>query len=293
MMLDIELDQVTVKYGDFEAVKGITCKLAEGKIYGLLGRNGAGKTTLLSLLASFHEPTFGSVKIGGKTPFENANIMQNVAFVYDVDYSMETEKVEKLMAITERYRPHFDREYANQLIKNFKLPVERPLKDLSKGMQSAFNVTVGLASRSPVTIFDEAYLGMDAPTREIFYKELLEDQARHPRTIILSTHLVSEMDYLFEEVLMINKGSLMLHDEYERLLSKGASITGKDTEVDEFTTGMEKLSEQTLGSTKSVMIYGEMSEKQRNEAKRRGLEVGPVSLQDLFIRLTSEEDDHE
>lgn len=156
-------------------------------------------------------------------------------------------------------------------------------------MQSALNVTMGLASRAPITIFDEAYLGMDAPTREIFYKELLADQAERPRTMILSTHLVSEMDYLFDEVIIIDKGAFVLHEEYETLISRGASITGAAEEVDDFVSGMTQLNEQQLGNTKAVMVYGYLSEKDKQEALQRGLEVGPVSLQDLFIHLTSEE----
>jgi len=156
-------------------------------------------------------------------------------------------------------------------------------------MQSALNVTIGLANRSPITIFDKAYLGMDAPTREIFYQELLEDQLNHPRTIILSTHLVSEMDYLFDEVIIIDKGSLVLHEAYDDLISRGASITGSAKEVNHFVSDMQQLNAQQLGDTKAVMVYGDLNEKHRNEARRQGLDIGPISLQDLFIHLTKED----
>ncbi|WP_217896391.1 ABC transporter ATP-binding protein [Oceanobacillus rekensis] len=288
--MNIDINNLSLKYKDFEALKNISFKLESGKIYGLLGRNGAGKTSLLSILASFREQTDGSLTIDGESPFENARIMQSVAFIYEKDYSDETEKVKGMLEVIERYRPNFDKEYANYLIKRFKLPLDKPVHKLSKGMQSALNVTLGLAGRTPITIFDEAYLGMDAPTREIFYKELLDDQAKHPRTMILSTHLVSEMDYLFDEVIVINQGSLVLHEEYETLASRGASITGSADKVDDFIIGMKQLNVQQLGNTKSVMVYGDLNENERQDAQLKGLEVGPISLQDLFIHLTSEED---
>lgn len=289
MSYDVDVNQVTVKYGSFEALKRVSLHLESGKIYGLIGRNGAGKSTLLSLLASFREPTEGKVRIGGREAFENRDVMSQVTLVYETDYSEETEKVKGMLEAAERYRPHFDRQYADELVELFNLPLEKQVKKLSRGMQSALNVTIGLANRSPITIFDEAYLGMDAPTREIFYKKLLEDHAKHPRTIILSTHLVSEMEYLFEEVVIIHKGNVLLQEPMDRLIERGASITGPDQAVEDFCSDMTQLSTQRLGGTKSVVVYGELTEEKRREASQRGLEVGPVSLQDLFIHLTSGE----
>ncbi|XID96164.1 ATP-binding cassette domain-containing protein [Paenibacillaceae bacterium WGS1546] len=288
MKLDVQFDQVSVKYGDIEAVRNVSFKLDGGKIYGLLGRNGAGKTSLLSVLASFREPSSGTVKVGGEQPFENAKVMREVSFVYDVDHKDESDTLRSGIESIARYRPHFDTEYAIQLARKFNLPQDKPINSLSKGMQSAYNVVIGLASRSPVTILDEVYLGMDAPTRDIFYRELLEDQARHPRTFILSTHLVSEMDYLFDEVVILHQGRFVLRDDYESLTSRGISVTGPASKVDECVQGMKVLSTQRLGSTKSVMIYGEIGEQFKREAHRAGLELGALSLQDLFIHLTGE-----
>lgn len=289
MTLAVELKGVTLKYHDFEALKNISFTLEEGKVYGLLGRNGAGKTSLLSLLASFREQKAGTIKIFGEELFENPKVMQDVVFIYEKDHKDESEKVRRILEFAAKYRPNFDMDYAMHLVKRFNLPLNKAVKKLSKGQQSAFFATIGLASRCPLTIFDEAYLGMDAPTREIFYRELLEDQDNHPRTFIISTHLVSEMDYLFDDVLIIDKGKLILQEENEALISKGVTITGKSDVVDQFVTGLKKLSEQQLGNTKRVVIYGALSDRQRNEAKEKGLEVGAISLQDLFIHLTGEE----
>ena len=284
----IEVKDLSLIYGRKQALKSITFSLGEGKIYGLLGRNGAGKTSLLSLFASFRQPTSGTIRIEGEDPFENERIMQKVALIYNRDFTYETEKVKGLFEFAKAYRPNFNEEYAKYLVERFKLPLNKPVYKLSKGQQSAVNAAIGLASRAPITIFDEAYSGMDAPTRDIFYKEVLKDQAQYPRTIILSTHLVSEMDYLFDEVLVIHEGKLLLHEEYESLISKGASVTGEAKKVDQFVQGKKKLNEQTLGPTKSAMIYGELSDRDIAQARALGLEVGPVKLQDLFIYLTEE-----
>jgi ABC-2 type transport system ATP-binding protein len=293
MNYKVEFNNVSLRYKDFEALKNVSFQLESGKIYGLLGRNGAGKTSLLSLLSSFRLPTEGSILIGGEPPFENPKIMPHVVLVYEKDYKEERNKVSTFIQDAAKFRPFFDMDYAHRLSEKFKLPLNKEVRKLSRGMKSAMNVTIGLASRAPVTIFDEAYLGMDAPTRDLFYKELLKDQAKHPRTMILSTHLVSEMDYLFEEVLILDRGKLLLHEDYETLISKGLTVTGDAGAVDNFAKGRKILNEEQLGNTKSVLLFGNFNEDLRLEAEEQGLETGNCSLQDLFIHLTGKEDAYE
>lgn len=289
MNTKIDLQNITLRFKKFEALKDVSIRLEANKIHGLIGRNGAGKTSLLSLVAAFRETTDGQILIDGEPVFENPDKMQEIMFVYDKSYAEEYDKIPAMLEFVERHRPNYDKDYADYLLKRFKLPLDKPVYKLSKGMQSAMNAVMGLASRAPITIFDEAYLGMDAPTREIFYQEILADQAEHPRTFILSTHLVSEMDYLFDNVVIIDQGRLVLNEDYETLTSRGASITGAAEQVDEFTSGMKILNEQKLGGTKKAMVYGTLDEQRLSVARQQGLDVGPVSLQDLFIHLTEEE----
>ena len=288
MAVQVKLDHLSMKFGKFEALKDISLTLEAGKIHGLIGRNGAGKTTLLSLLAALRESSQGNVLIDGEPVFENPEKMRQVSFIYEKNYSDEYEKIPAFLEFPERYRPNYDKKYATYLLERFQLPLDKPINKLSKGMQSALNIVIGLASRCPLTIFDEAYIGMDAPAREIFYQEILAEQEIHPRTFILSTHLVSEMDYLFDHVVIIDKGRLLLDEEFETVAAKGASITGAANQVDAFVSGMKKLSEKKLGGTKSNMVYGKLDEHNLTLAREQELEIGPVALQDLFIQLTEE-----
>ncbi|WP_163582906.1 ATP-binding cassette domain-containing protein [Gracilibacillus saliphilus] len=288
MSIDVSVENVSKEFRQFIALKDISFKLEFGHIYGLIGRNGAGKTTLLSLLASLMEPSSGHIKIGGETPFENRSVMPYVSFIVEVDYNDEYEPITSYFDFAKEYRPNFDIEYAKELARRFKLPLDKPIRSLSSGMQSALNVTLGLAHRNPVTIFDEAYVSMDAPTREIFYQEVIEEQQRHPRIMILSTHLVSEMDYLFDHVLILDHGRLIMDESFEEVISQGVSVIGEKEKVDSFVNNRKILSTQSLGNTKSVMLYGNLSDTDTVEAEKLGLEIGPVSLQDLFIHLTKE-----
>lgn len=286
----IKATNVQFSYGSDKVLDDISFEMSEPKIYGLLGRNGAGKTTLLSMIGSFREPTAGKLHIDGEAPFENAEIMQNVTFMYNKDFTGETDRPAQIVKDIQRYRPNFDLDYANELLKKFKLYDEKPIRRLSTGKQSAVNVVVGLASRSPITIFDEVYLGMDAPARDLFYKELLKEQERYPRIIILSTHLVSEMEYLFDEVLIISGGKVLLQQPADELIEQGVTVIGSKASVEAFAQGKQVLHEEQLGDTRSVTMYGAMSEAEHREAMQLGLIIEPVSLHNLFIHLTKEDD---
>ncbi|MBD2872341.1 ATP-binding cassette domain-containing protein [Paenibacillus arenilitoris] len=291
MTLGIEVNGLRLDYGKFAALRDVSFKLQGGKIYGLLGRNGSGKTSLLSILASFRKHTGGSVAIGGEAPFENARIVEQVCFIQESGHMTDGVKVRDALKLAASCWPNWDDDYADKLIRLFNLPVKKRVMALSRGMKSALGVTLGLASRAPVTIFDEAYLGMDAPSRYAFYEELLNDYMENPRTFILSTHLIEEVGSLFEEVLVLDEGKLLFHEETEALRSRGAAITGPAEAVDRIAEGLTVLGEQKLGRTKSVTVFGALTEEKRKAAQSEGLEFGPVSLQDLFVHLTKKRGD--
>lgn len=275
---------------DFQALKDISFTLEPGKIYGLIGRNGAGKTSLLSVLASFRKASHGDVLVDGMSLFDNGELMQHIQFVYPKAFNSDEAdtypKVPKYIKKETAYRPNFDQAYADELVQKFEIPTNKRPHKLSKGQQSALVAIVGLASRAPITIFDEAYVGMDAPTRDLFYKEILRDQERHPRTIIMSTHLVSEMEYLFDEVIIIHKGELLKKGGYDEIISGGYSVAGPADAIDIFAQGKVILSTETLGGFKKVTFSANLTDKERLFAQELDLQLSSVSLQDLFIHLT-------
>ena len=258
-------------------------------LYIISGCNGAGKTSLLSVIAGYRKATSGNVIVNGENLFENSTYMPHINFIYQKNFDNELTKVMKHLKQSAAYRPHFDMEYAHGLLEKFNVPLKKRLKNLSKGQQSAVSVVVGLASRCPLTIFDEAYLGMDAPTRDLFYRELLEEQARHPRMIIMSTHLISEVEHLFDEVIIVDKGKLVLSGTYDNVVSSGVSITGIKSDVEKFSEGENILSERSLGEMKEVVLGRILSREDILRVQDLNLETGQMNLQDLFIQLTGGE----
>jgi ABC-2 type transport system ATP-binding protein len=283
---DIVLDDVGLRYGrrGTEALRGVSLRLAAGTVCGLLGRNGSGKTSLLSLLASRRRPTAGTITVGGADPYENAAVMSQIALVGEAaGGSMHSvDDVRKLCATL---RPGWDDDYAGRLLERFAVPNAGKIDKLSRGQRAALGVTCGLASGAAVTLFDEAHLGMDAANRAVFYDELLAINATG-RTIVLSTHHIDEVAALFAEVVILDDGRLLAHAETDELRGRGTEITGPDEAVDRVADGLDVRATRRLGRTKAVVVVGELDEDRRRLAAGAGVDLGPLSLQDLFIALT-------
>lgn len=286
MSLGIDVSHLTLDYGDTRALDDLSLSIDGGKIVGLLGRNGSGKTSLASLLAAFRKPTRGNVLVGGQNPFENTTIMPQICLIREGGDVIETDHVGQVLAFAKRHRRAWDQALADQLVERFELPLKKRVSTLSRGMKSSLGVVLGMATRAPLTIFDEVHLGMDAPSRYVFYEALLDDYLSSPRTIVLSTHLIEEVASLLEEVVIIDRGKLVLHEPTEDVRERGVAITGPTEAVLRFTKDLTVLNTQHLGSSSQVTAFGMLREEQRNDAKAAGLDMGPVPLQDLFVHLT-------
>jgi ABC-2 type transport system ATP-binding protein len=153
-------------------------------------------------------------------------------------------------------------------------------------MLSSVGIVIGLASRAPLTIFDEPYLGLDAVARSLFYDRLLADYAEFPRTVILSTHLIDEVSRLLEHVIVIDNGRIILNEDADELRGRASTVSGLATAVDAFTQGKEIIERNTLGAAANATIVGAWSGKERAKAETLGLTFSPVSLQQLIVYLT-------
>lgn len=291
----VQADELQLYYGAKAALDGVSFELAPERIYGLLGRNGSGKTSLLSIISAFRRQTAGTVRVAGEPVFENPAAAGKVAFIgAGPGIIPEDYRVKAALREARLLRASWDEAYARQLLELFDLPEGKPISALSRGKKSALGVVIGLASRAPVTIFDETHLGMDAPSRKAFYDALLADFIKQPRTFILSTHLIDEVRSILETVLIINEGKLLLQDDVETLLGRGVALTGPAEAVDSFITRLETghvgpldvIGERQLGPTKSVMLYGALPEDDRRAVRAAGLDLEPLQLQELFIYLT-------
>ena len=290
MSLEVEVQHVTQRFGAVTALDDVSFRLAPEAIYGLIGRNGSGKSTLLSILAAFRKSSAGEVLFNGEPFFECAHLTRQVALIREsVDTVESSERVTSALDLARDLRPNWDDAYANDLIDRFQIDRKKKIQHLSRGQRSALGITLGLAARAPLTMFDESHLGLDAPSRLLFYDEVLAEFIRHPRTFILSSHLIEEVAPLFQEVLILHRGKLLLQEETATLVERGITITGRADQVDLFTSGKRVLSSRQLGPTKSATLFEQFNQEDQSRARELGLELGSIGLQDLFVHLTGGE----
>ncbi|WP_249872774.1 ABC transporter ATP-binding protein [Oceanobacillus saliphilus] len=279
--MKIEVKNLSKKYAHNFALNNVSFSLDEPKIYGLLGRNGAGKTTFMDILSGQILASEGEILINGKNPFDNQQLTESICLIKEGHNFKKDLKVKNVLKIYSYFYPNWDQKRAETLIKAYNLNPNSKIKTLSKGMESALGITVGLASKAPITIFDEPYIGLDAPSRKKFYEIMLEEYQEEKRTIIFSTHLIDEVSLLFEEVLILREGSLVLQEESDVLRENTIAVSGQEDEVEEFLKGKEVIQKKQFAGTVTAYLYGT-----KEEAKMHGLHVEGVPIQELMIYLT-------
>ncbi|MGP3533512.1 ABC transporter ATP-binding protein [Microbacterium sp. RD1] len=282
----IEVRNLTKRYRNTLAVEDVSFSIEKDTIYGLLGRNGAGKTTVMSILTAQNFATSGDVRVFGERPYENARVLSRMCFVREGQRYPDDATPRHAFRIARLFFPNWDQTLAERLIDDFQLPLKTRIKKLSRGQLSAVGVVIGIASRAEITFFDEPYLGLDAVARQVFYDRLLEDYTEHPRTVILSSHLIDEVANLIEKVLVIDRGRIVMDEDTDAVRDRAANIVGDAAAVDAFVAGREVIHREGLGRVASVTVLGALTSDDRARLAAAGLDVASVSLQQLIVRTT-------
>ncbi|MCZ2831048.1 ABC transporter ATP-binding protein [Modestobacter sp. VKM Ac-2986] len=285
------VDGVTMRFRGHTALTDVSTQIEADTITGLLGRNGAGKTTLLQLLTGHRVPTTGRVRVLGQAPFENDAVLSRMCFIKEGQRYPDHFRVRDALTAAAMLYPAWDADLADQLVDDFELPRKRPIKKLSRGMNSAVGIVLGLASRAPVTLFDEPYLGLDAVARQLFYDRLLADYAEHPRTIVLSTHLIEEISDLLEHVLLIDHGRVLVDSDAETLRASALTVVGPARQVATFASVHELLTSESMAG-QSRAVVRTRTPNARRDATDLGLTVEHTSLQQLVVGMSRGATEH-
>lgn len=281
-MQGIQIKNVTKKYNGLTALDNVSFSFEFGKIYGFLGRNGAGKSTLINVIANRIFADEGKVLVDDVPARENMKVQEKIFCMSETDLYDKDLKIKEHFKWINRFYDSFNIDKALEISEKFNLDTDKRFKALSKGYQSIFKLTVALSLNVPYVIFDEPVLGLDANHRELFYDLLLKDYEDGERTIIIATHLIEEVANIIEEVVLIDKGKILLQESVERLLGTGYSISGITKEVDDYCTDKNVIGCDELGSLKIAYVLGEKTPLPENS----NLQISAMNLQKLFVKLT-------
>lgn len=284
----IECKKLVKNYGRKPVLEDVTFTIAGEKITGLIGRNGVGKTTLLKMIAGFIHESAGEIKVFSRRPFNSLLVSANSVMIDDQMTFPPSLQLGEILQEGERFYDNFNLELARRLLEYFSLSKTTYYEQLSKGMRSTFNMIFGLSSRCALTIYDEPTTGMDAAVRKDFYRALLKDYVAHPRTIILSSHHLNEIEDLLEDVLLIHEGKVLQHSSISDLKEWAIGLQGKKSAIARWTEGQEIVYEKEIGPGLGyAVIQNKWTEDTIRAVKQEGLDVLPVSANDLCIYLTN------
>ncbi|MDP4086841.1 MAG: ABC transporter ATP-binding protein [Bacillota bacterium] len=284
----IECKDVTKNYKRKKALNSISFQIEENKITGLVGRNGAGKTTLLKIIAGYMKEDSGELQVFGESPFNNLMASANTIFIHDQMEFSPALNLKEIFEAAENFYEKWDRERSFRLLHYFSLDPKQYYKRLSKGMKSTFNMIFGLSANCTLTIFDEPTTGMDAAVRKDFYRALLKDYLDNPRTIILSSHHLNEIEDLIEDLLLIKDGKELLYMPIADLKEWAIAVIGKSNVVNEWIGNKEMIhSKDMVQDQVYVVVRNDFSKVELEKAYKAGIKFSPVSSTDLCVYLTS------
>ncbi len=217
----IKVDGLSKSYGDHLVLNNISFELPEGEIVGLFGPNGCGKTTLMKIMTGLIHDYDGSVLIGGEAPGEKAKTftayMPEQTFVHNW-----MRNIDAVNYFADFFKD-FDKEKSLDMIKRFGLPEKQKVKTMSKGMQEKLLLSLVMSRQSRLYILDEPMGGVDPATRSAILDFIMKNYAEKS-TIVMSTHLINDLQAVFTHALFIGNGSVLLNKSVEEVTAGGKSI---------------------------------------------------------------------
>ncbi|MDR2348430.1 MAG: ABC transporter ATP-binding protein [Bifidobacteriaceae bacterium] len=282
----VSVKQLVKRYKRTTALDHVDLDLADGQIHGLFGHNGAGKTTLMSIVTAQGFATAGQVAVYGRRPYENAATLERMCFIREGQVYPNDAHPKEAFAVAQLFYPRWDKALAKDLIEAFDIPLRGRIRRLSRGQNSAVGVTIGLAARADITFFDEPYLGLDAMARQVFYEAVSASYARHPRTIVLSSHLIDEVANLVANVVVLDHGRVLIDQDRDSLLRQAARVIGPAAAVEAFAAGRQVIHREGMGPYAALTVLGQLDDADHLALAAASLTAEPVSLQQLVIHLT-------
>ena len=218
----LEINNLNKSFDNKEILKDINLSIQRGKIIGLLGKNGVGKTTLIKLINDLLTPTSGEILIKGqKIGVETKKV---ISYLPERTYLNKQMKVSEVISYFEDFYDNFDTEKAKKLLKDLDLDINQKLTKMSKGMQEKVQLVLVMSRNADLYVLDEPLGGVDPATRDYILDTILSN-FNDNASVIISTHLISDIEKILDEVIFVDKGQIVLQSDADKLRNKeNASI---------------------------------------------------------------------
>lgn len=213
----IKCNNLCKEFDNKQILDNINLVIPRGKIIGLLGKNGMGKTTLIKLINDLLTPTSGEVIINGEKP--SINSKKIISYLPERTYLDKNMNISQILTLFEEFYDDFNKEKAIKLLRDLDLDINSKLNKMSKGMQEKLQLILVMSRNAELYILDEPLGGVDPATRDYILDTILSN-FREGASVIISTHLISDIERILDEVIFIDKGKIVLTSSADELRTK-------------------------------------------------------------------------
>ncbi len=282
----ISVENISKTFDNFKALDDISCTIANGCIYGMVGSNGAGKSTFLRTITGIYKPDKGTVKYDGNEVYDNPQVKEDMVFVADELFFLSGASMKKMADYYNSIYDKFDNERFNNLTQLFKLNPKKNIASFSKGMRRQAAIILALSTRARYLFFDETFDGLDPVMRNLVKKLLCADVADYNSTVIITSHSLRELEDICDHLSLLHKGGLILDSEVMELKTSKfrVQIAFKAPFGEDLFRDMDICRYRQQGSVANMIIKGDKDETVEKLKKLNPvlLDVLPLTLEEIF-----------
>jgi ABC-2 type transport system ATP-binding protein len=221
----IQIDGLYRSFRHREALQNICLEVFPGIVWGLVGENGAGKTTLLRHLLGLLRAQRGTVRVFGYDPVQSpVEVLSKIGYLSEERDLPEWMKLDELLGYTRSFFPSWDEQLAESFRIAFELPKAQKIKTFSRGQRARAGLLLALAHRPPLLLLDEPSAGLDPAVRRDILGAVIRTVADEGRTVVFSSHLLDEVERVADHVTMLHRGTLLVSEPLDALLSRHSRI---------------------------------------------------------------------
>lgn len=285
----IKLEKVSKSYGNNIVLNNIDLCLENNRIYGLIGRNGVGKTTLMKILSDQIVNYQGQIYYEGSNIKNNNLLKENIVYIGEdfLTYNLEAHKLIKIVEYIKYLYPHFNQDRFDELTKLFKIDLFDKYRKLSLGNQSLFRNIIALSLQAKFLLLDEPSVGLDEINRDMFYQKLLDYQEIDGSTIVISSHILSDIEKIVTDIVILNRGKIIVNDSINDILEKSIIITTNEDYIKYF-ENKNIIKKTYLGKQVILYAYDRFTDNEIS-TMREISDISRLNLKELFLALSKED----
>lgn len=278
-------DNISKTSSNGNSIQNFTFNFLDKKIYGIIGKSDSGKDTLLDLLTMKVKPSEGTIWVDGSDLSKDHKMEERICYINKKTFFPDSFSIKMICAKMNNVYPKWDNYYAFTLCRHFNIKLNQLFCKMPKAKRHLFLGICALASRANITIYNDVVSDVDLKERHDFYTFLYEHYLRYPRTIIISTDYIDEIDYMFDKVLFLDKGKLIDYFSTTDLKNNFRYLTGKTEVLKSLISGIKIIGAEERGGILTVCVRKKLSKDDIRKFQKYLIDISDVPIQKIFVYL--------